>query len=135
MELLDVIKNIQLSLHYSRINCGGCIHFAYYLSNKLSENGIKHKIVGIVDTRLNLATTQNIGCKHVVVFISKIGYIDSNQICSSIENFNYWHSKALNLNFDLDKFRKKNIWNSSYNRNYNSTISRVLNSGFKHLTK
>lgn len=135
MKLVDVIKDIQLSLHYSSINSGGCIHFAYYLSKQLTERKIKHRVVGLVHSHLDLSGVQEIGCKHVVIYIPRIGYVDSESIRKTTSEFPYFYFKAMILDIDLDLFRNKKVWNRTYKKSYNSTISRVINSKFQNLTK
>ena len=135
MNILEVIQNIQKQISNPQINNGGCIHFAYYLSKQLTERKIKHRVVGLVHSHLDLSDVQEIGCKHVVIYIPRIGYVDSESIRKTTREFPYFSFKAMTLDIDLDLFRNKKVWNRRYKRSYNSTISRVINSKFQNLTK
>lgn len=133
-DLKAIILNISKSLKNGFINSGGCICFAYYMSLYLEKCDIKHDIIAI-DYDYELASADNfceIGANHVMIYIDGIGYIDSNKILVT-RNHVLTYSNILvidktNLKKALDN---KDIWNPTYDRRYNSTISRVLNKNFK----
>ena len=136
MELIDVIKSIQSSLHYNYINHGGCIHFAYFMSQQLTKYKVKHKLVAILACGEKVSNIEFIGCRHLVIYIPEIGYIDSNLCSSNINRFPYYdpYISKVPKTYDLNKIRLiKGLWNPTYNRKYNGTMSRVIKSAFKKL--
>lgn len=132
--LKNTILKISKSLKNGFINSGGCICFAYYMSLYLEKCDIEHDIIAIDhDHELNSVDDFcKIGANHVMIHINGIGYIDSNKILVTRNQVSTYANilviDKINLKRALDN---KDIWNPTYDRRYNSTISRVLNKNFK----
>jgi len=139
MKLPEIIKNIQQTLDVPHINSGGCVHFAYFLSQKLTKFGYAHQIVVINHTWENdpIESLPFDGCSHMVVFIPKIGYIDAEETYQKISDMPYRsvQSGILPKNYKLNPVRhNKRIWNNWYNRKYNRLIQKTITACFKKLT-
>jgi len=140
MSLIEVIKDIQnVTCKINDINRGGCVHFAYYLSNALKRHGYDHKLVLLnIWQKVNLNLFNNEGCSHIVVYIKEIGYIDAKIIHKSYLDFyklNYYNNNiykySLPKNYSLEEIRNAKFWNNTYDRRYNKFIERTINSKFK----
>lgn len=134
LELL--IKNIQRSIKNYYINSGGCIHFAYFLSKELNSRNIKHTIYcgNSYFHRIKISEKRLLkdGCSHVFLKIDNI-YFDSVDFSKNIKDIMSPYSIiTFNQNdIDLNDLRNKNIWNHTYNKSYNSVLSRIINKQFK----
>ena len=75
MTLEEKIHNLQdkISEEICLINCGGCIHFAYYFSRRLKELNIEHKIAFMDDYNIRLEYKNFEPVRHVMVYIPNIG--------------------------------------------------------------
>ena len=136
-KLSPIIKEIQSSFKYNDINCGGCIHFAYYLSEKLKSLNIEHEVVGLFSHGDSMEDLFFGGCTHVVVYVPRLGYIDSKTVRTEIRSYSFLSVRKITFPKDLDLNalrNSRNAWNTVYNLGYNSTISRVINSHFKNFS-
>ena len=140
-----IISDIQKEIDNPSINCGGCVHFAYFLSKKLKHFGYKHNIVAIntfnffIDFKEEKQYLLNYkgGCSHLVVHIPKIGYVDAELTVKNVKSLCRkdisFHTFMLPESFDLNKLRHKNIWNNSYDRQYNRKLNQIISKHFKKL--
>lgn len=144
MNLPEVIEDIQYKVtkNIKDINRGGCIHFAYYLSETLKKYGFAHKIIAINEIYypdFEKMFNYNDSCRHIMVYIKGIGYIDGQATYSTIKE----HSKAHRLeiisqqfpkNFDLNKLREmSDMWNPLYDIRFNSKLEYYIKTSFKKI--
>ena len=140
MRLRDIISNIQSSIKNERINSGGCIHFAYYLSEELKKHNVDHKIIA-VDSDENAVETANwYAFSHVMIWVSNIGYVDAERTYKTKKQMMSKWNKRYYFNIsdkiDLNEIRNiKYIWNSFYDKRYNSILSQVIKNKFKAYCK
>ena len=142
--ILDVIRETS-KIPY--LNNGGCVHFAYYLSNELSRYGYDYKIYGFFDQTFD--TTEKYieifnfeGASHIVLYIKDIGYFDGKIILEDPYKF-YPHPKMYSISelpkerIDLNEIRnRKRLWNSDYEKSkYNRKIHNTVKSVFKNKLK
>lgn len=140
-----IISDIQKEINNPTINCGGCVHFAYFLSEKLKRFGYKHNIVAIntfsyfidfEEEKEYLLNYQG-GCSHLVIHIPKIGYVDAEVTVKNVKSLYRkdisFHVFMLPESFDLNKLRHKDLWNDSYNRQYNKELNKIISKHFKKL--
>ena len=86
MKLIENIKEMQEKIknNIPAINCGGCIHFAFYFSEKLKSLNIPYKIYCFNSEPIGRRTYNTFRpVDHVVVYIERIGYIDGKKIIKS----------------------------------------------------
>lgn len=142
-KLLLIISDIQNEINNPAINCGGCVHFAYFLSKKLKRFGYKYDIVAInidncfidLEEEKEYLLNYQGGCSHLVVHIPKIGYIDAERTARSLKSFYNFYTDTFKLpeSFDLNKLRSKDIWNDEYDRKYNKDLNKIISKHFKKL--
>lgn len=143
-KLLLIISKIQHDINNRDINRGGCVHFAYYLSDILKKYGYKHKVVALNvisywsdDDSYTFKTVMDYteGCSHMAVYIKGIGFIDAEKIVANASKFYNKETVSMFLppDYDLDHLRQKKFWNTSYDRSYNKTLKRIISENFKQL--
>lgn len=136
--IIDIIKETS---KIPFLNHGGCIHFAYYLSNELSKYGYDHKIFGIfydkfstVDDYIRMFNIE--GAVHVVLYIKGVGYFDGEKLVKHPKDFypaEYFSAIQLpKEKIDLNEIRnRKGVWNPSYKKiKYNRRIHNIVKSTF-----
>ena len=133
----QLIKDIQKSIKNNLINCGGCIHFAYYMSKELTKRNIKHKIV-FFGKYPHIKDVTNNGTSHAAIKIDDY-YFDA--INYSINRDNIWsfylgYKEYVGTKSLLEKInvirKKKDIWNCEYDRHYNSYLSKTIKKNFEN---
>ena len=126
----DKINKLQkkISEEIEFINCGGCIHFAYYFSKRLRELGIEHSVAFRDITQFDLTYARYTPSQHVAIYIEGIGYIDG---ISTVQDFkqNYYIvkvTKSISLK-KLDYFRNEYEWNYLYDTEQNHKVGQLIN--------
>lgn len=130
MTLTKKIENLQsiINTKIIHLNYGGCIHFAYFLSNALKKININHKIV-FTSSWEDLQVPQD--CGHVGVFIPNIGVIDSEEILT-MECFNYKYKLVKPVgSFNFNHVRHNFDWNKDYNRKQNRKMNEIIKEHIK----
>lgn len=140
MRLKDIISNIQYSIKNENINYGGCIHFAYYLSEELKKHNIDHKIIAVDSDEDAIENADYCAFSHVMIWISNIGYVDAqNTFKTKKQMMSKWNRRYyfnISDRIDLNEIRNiEYIWNDSYDKRYNSILSRVIKNKFKAYCK
>ena len=130
MTLIDKIKRIQEDIddQIECINLGGCIHFAYYLSNQLTKLKIQHSILFMDYRPIDLRYGNFASVSHVAVYVPLIGYIDGEDIFHNIDK-PYKRVQKVSLR-KLNNFRNNTTWNDSYDTTQNGILLRLIE---KHL--
>ena len=124
----DKIAKLQKEIRnkISRINHGGCIHFAYYFSKRLRELGIEHKVVFNNHSPIDLRYDWFDPCYHVCVYVDGIGYIDGLET-GSIPWGPTDYIRRANVSLKkLDYFRKELEWNDLYDTRQNKTVEKLI---------
>jgi len=125
--------NDKITKSIKRVNNGGCIHYAYYVSKKLTELQIEHKIVFVNRTPVSLTYSDFFAVVHVLVYIPTIGYIDSDGIYvrrgQITGGYRYCKSFKVSLT-KLNRLRSEYIWNPRYKTVQNEKLEKLVN---KHL--
>jgi hypothetical protein len=134
MNLEKKIKALQKDIKSSidNINKGGCIHFAYFLSKKLSFLKIPHKVV-LIDRSQKIDIRNNffVGANHAFVFIDGIGYVDGEETCKSYVTNWYPYKRSFKSVKKLDYFRNMpDIWSDIYDTEDNFLLEDLIN---KHI--
>lgn len=125
---LEII-NAGLIAYCPELNCGGCVHFAYYLTKKLKELDIKSEVVLCDNYPLGTADYKHLHpVNHVMVYIEDFGYVDGHNIYSSTRH-RYRRKYKFSLK-KLDYYRNMNGWNEDYDTTDNRKIEYFIN---KHL--
>lgn len=132
-ELALKIKELQkvINSKIEGLNNGGCIHFAYYFSKRLTELKIPHKIFFTDNAKpIDLRLKQFQAVWHVMIYIKDIGYIDGYKIINrKLIGFErcrfYKHSNPSNNK--LDTFRNNGEWNYRYDKSQNTKLSSIIN--------
>ena len=132
--LRNAISSIQeqISCSIDNINCGGCIHFAYYLSSKLTQLGINHGWCFEEWPRFDYDNLRKEGCNHVLIYIPLIGFVDGEETFPLKEKeINgrqrcFRAFKKIDLK-DIDEIRySPKAWNVMYDTNYNSKLKSII---------
>jgi hypothetical protein len=120
-QILNIQKEIASRI--KNINNGGCVHFAYFLSKRLTELSIKHKVYF-----LNYYHPVNKGdtADHVMVKVDGIGVVDGKSILKTFSNLRRRRQFKENLNV----MRKHPNWNEAYKKTQNQILSNIIR---KHL--
>ena len=130
MTLEEKIHNLQdkISEEICLINCGGCIHFAYYFSRRLKELNIEHKIAFMDDYNIRLEYKNFEPVRHVMVYIPNIGLIDGTSIKkknSFVRGTYYFKITDCSLK-KLDNFRRLFKWNFQYDQKNNEKLDKLI---------
>jgi len=125
------IKALQKDIkkYIDSINYGGCVHFAYYFSKKLSYLGIKNHVVFLDKSDpIKISYKDFDGVDHAMVFIPNIGYIDGLRIVKDFRELNYRYIKSKIPLTKLDNFRNmEDIWCSDYDTEQNFLLQDLIN--------
>ena len=126
MGLLEKIKNLQSDIcnQIDSINCGGCIHFAYYLSKQLTALKVEHTILFVNYSPIYLMYSKFNPVSHVAVYVPEIGYIDGEEIFTNIRH-PYKAVRKVSLK-KLDHFRNNFEWNSWYDTDQNFRLEHLI---------
>lgn len=123
----EKIKNLQLEIQFriDHINEGGCIHFAYFLSKKLKELKISHKIIYLNSSPLEKPRS----CAHVVVYIPNIGYVDGRKTIKTKAELT--SSRSYKCYHDFSEYEHNHVrltgnWNWSYWKRQNKLLSYLI---------
>lgn len=113
------------------LNDGGCIHFAYFFSKRLTELEIPHKIFATSHwVKLSYNVKNFLPPTHIMIYIDGIGYIDGYETVlredfKSIKLKYHIHGK-LSIK-KLNIFRHINGWNKMYHKTQNPLLSKLIN--------
>lgn len=111
------------------INHGGCIHFVYFLSKRLRELGIYHRVCFSNCCNVSLDYDKFEAVNHVTIYIPRIGYIDGYETTKKLYRKYNTETEKISLN-KLNRFRKEYDWNPTYdigqNRKLNSLIKKYI---------
>jgi hypothetical protein len=121
IELLQKYLNRQMPY----LNEGGCVHFAYFFSRRLTELNISYKIILLDYDNIKYKLSNNEGVSHVVVYIQGIGYIDGHETKKQIKR-NVYNKLPYQLS-STNYIRKHYSWNDTYNVKQNRLLSRMIN--------
>ena len=127
------LKELQSEINRSitGVNSGGCIHFAYFMSNRLTELNIEHKIY-FFDYDLPEQFSEHELCNHVMIYIRGIGFFDGLQTYSSIKSAKNKHGFSVSdREENLAQLRKIEGWNEEYNRYQNFKLRKLIYSIIK----
>lgn len=119
-QILNIQKEISARITY--INNGGCIHFAYYLSKRLKELAIPHKVY-FLNIHHNIEEGDTVD--HVMVKVDGIGLIDGTKINKSFSNYGKRKHTP-----NLEKIRFHNNWRTTYKKTQNQVLQNIIR---KHL--
>lgn len=118
----------ELSRRVGYINSGGCVHFAYFLSERLTELGVEHKIgyhnYNKIDMRYRNMTSIN----HVTVYIDGIGFVDGDETMNKVYS-RYKRVEKTSLK-KLNFYRQNCDWNPCYDTRQNMVVRNLIN---KHI--
>ena len=118
----DITKKV------SHINWGGCVHFAYFLSKRLRELGIDHKIGYLHWDKIDMRYKNMSSINHVTVYIDGIGFIDGEEILKHPYT-TYKKIERTSLK-KLDYYRKNCQWNPDYDKRQNMLVKNLI---YKHI--
>jgi hypothetical protein len=112
MNKLDKIKNSILPLNkiHNKINYGGCGTFSYYLSSKLEELHIEHKIVYLKEKETPPNSFRcDIKFTHILIKIDDY-IIDNNNYyyCNNYELYELEKTKLYNM------LKEPRLWNNLF---------------------
>lgn len=129
--LLSIQSEIKNKIHC--INNGGCIHFAYYLSKRLTELRIPHSTYFTDYDPIRISKSHFAPLNHVMIYIKGVGYIDGKVTIKKYRDLDRsLYNRLVTLSSNkLNVFRFKNGWNTAYNVNQNSRLEKIIR---KHLT-
>lgn len=130
--LANQIKQLQRNLDrkVESLNCGGCIYFAYYFSEKLKELHIEHKFFIVHYQPIDIRKGKSDGFIHVMIYIPEIGYIDGESIYSSLKEYMPYRKYYRHIKLSKSKVETlihERSWNPSYNINQNAVILSNIN--------
>lgn len=144
MDLLELKERVELMQSDIRstienVNCGGCIHFAYYFTEALKKIGHPYKVFFCNtrwDNRVGRSYDTFLPVNHVLVYVEKIGFIDGTD---TIEAKEYNHKQVIKrvyyyhnvLKLNLNKLRSKYTWCYLYDKAQNNTLSAIVNNYIK----
>ena len=116
-KIVSIQRELKDKIH--TLNYGGCIHFAYYLSDALNTIGIPHKVYFCDYYTENLGNSFKTfdSCYHVVVYVKGIGFIDGH---FTKRKSPYPYNRV--YKFDLDRARKIYSWNRTYSKSNGNLI-------------
>lgn len=123
--LVDEISKLQavLNKEVPDLNCGGCIHFAYYMSKRLKELNIEHSVflfdyIPVYNSYKHFKTVTHVG-----VYIPGIEGFDGHKFRPFKKMFDYRRKVTLNL----DKLRNDYEWNYEYDTSQNQKLEQFIN--------
>lgn len=123
--LVDEIAKLQevLREEIPWLNMGGCIHFAYYCSERLKQLNIKHSVylfdyIPVYSTYKHFKSVTYVG-----IYIPGIEGFDGHKFKPFKKVYDY-HRK---VNLSLDKLRKDYEWADGYDVNNNSKLKQLIN--------
>ncbi len=128
------IKNLQKAIteNIYYLNCGGCIHFAYFFSKKLRELNIYHKVCFTSDSEIDLSYRGFASVMHVTIYIPGIGYIDGKSTKDKLIEMYNVETDHISLT-KLNRLRREYEWNHDYdidqNRKLNNLIKKYITNG------
>lgn len=135
MESLEKsIKAIQKDIkkHISYVNSGGCVHFAYYSSKRLTELKIKHSITFLDRDNISLSYSKFDSVAHIMVYVPGIGFVDGIRTQRKPSR-RYYRRKTAKVSLKkLDSFRSEaDNWNPTYNTCQNDLLESIINDHLK----
>ena len=127
MDLRSKIKSMQEEIRkniYS-LNCGGCIHFAFYFSKRLEELNIPHKIFlgNKNSTKIDVSNFEPVN--HVMVYVHKLGYIDGYKTVR-FAKLSFRRHVLTNINLNRRSIRNHPNWNSDYDVSQNRLLNTII---------
>lgn len=129
--LLNQIKLMQSEIidNIDNLNSGGCIHFAYYCSKRLTQLKIKHKVLfASFNSKIKYTYDDFESVSHVMVYIPRVGYFDGYKFEKDVKS-NYKYLKFLDLNLNI--LRNEYPWNDFYNTKQNRKLETIINNYIK----
>lgn len=129
-QLVYQIFNLQKDIekHIDCINEGGCVHFAYYFSKKLSLLKIINHIVFLDKNHpIKISYRDFEAFNHAMVFIPDIGYIDGRKTAEDIKDLGYIYKRSKISLVKLDNFRNmRGMWSSDYDVKQNYLLQKLI---------
>lgn len=122
------IQNINKAIKKTvlNVNSGGCAHFAYYLSKKLSQLNTEHTVVLLNNRYESPIEDFSETVAHVMIHVKELGYIDGEGIYSKLP-VRYTFVKHFNAILgELDYYRNKDGWNWLYSIEQNLSIEKII---------
>lgn len=122
----ELQRQVRNEIEY--INSGGCIHFAYYFSKKLTKLGVDHKIYFTDYEPIYLNYDNYQASSHVMVYIPKIGYIDGYELHKTRKTIGreYYSVRTKISTKKLDNFRNCYCWNPTYDTDQNKKLESLI---------
>ena len=126
-QIFDLQKDIEK--HVDFINEGGCVHFAYYFSKKLSLLKIENYIVFLDKSNpIKISYRDFNSFNHAMVFIPDIGYIDGVKTIQDVKEYGYRYKRSKISLTKLDNFRNmEGMWCSNYDTEQNFLLQELIN--------
>jgi hypothetical protein len=126
MNLEKQISKLQKDIknNVNNINRGGCIHFAYFLSKKLTFLKIPHKIVLCCSSPISPRLEE--GVNHVFVSVGNIGFIDGVSTYKYIPD-RYYYTKNIKSLQKIDRYRNMSYcWSDLYDVKNNILVEKLI---------
>lgn len=105
------------------LNCGGCIHFAYYFTERLKELKIPYKVYSFNNWATGKTYSTFKSVHHITVYIDRIGFVDGYK---TVQHKNKRYKCHIRLK-DLNRLRWRSDWNHEYNVNCNQLLEKIIN--------
>lgn len=127
MNLKEKIENMQKELNEKihHLNSGGCIHFAFYFSKQLEELNIPHKIFFGDRDRINITKDYFDTVNHVMVYISKLGYVDGYTTIKYAK-LEYRKTKLMKIDLSPKEIRFHWDWSPLYDTTQNILLQSII---------
>lgn len=125
------IKKLQEEIKSSieDLNSGGCIKFAYYLSQELHKQKIPFKIcLTDKDDLVSFNYNDFYSPYHVLVYIPNIGFVDGYETFTLNrlrQKYRYCQTRKISLT-KIYSFMKDHTWNDTYDPKYDHLLQELI---------